>query len=79
MTLYEFVVMDMNGRAAVLWEHGELITATVHPHGRSAFYTLGDFFVEVCIEDSSHKITTVAPFTVGDRYEAMVRALSMPQ
>ena len=78
MTLYEFVTLALDDRATILWEQGDLLAASTHSGGRSAFYSLFDFFVEVTIDDSSNRITSVAPFKVGDRYDRLVQALAMP-
>lgn len=75
--LYQFNALDMDGRAAYLWQHGEYLTGAVDEQGRSNFYTLGEFFVEVELFDMGDAIAAVIPFTTGDRYERMVRHIHL--
>jgi hypothetical protein len=74
-SLYEFNALDMDGRAAYLWEHGDYLTGAVDEHGRSNFYSLNSYFVEVELFDMGEDIAAVIPFTTGERYERMVRHL----
>lgn len=76
LTLYQFNALDMDERAAYLWQHGEYITGAVEQF-RSNFYALGAFFVEVELFDEGDAITAVVPFTTGDRYERMVRHIPL--
>ena len=43
--------------------------------GRSNFYFLNGYFVEVELFDTGGAIAAVNPFTTGNRYERMVRHL----
>ncbi len=72
MTLYEFIALDMNDRAKQVWEQGEFITGAIDHMGRSNFYSVSDFFVEVELFDEGDAIAGVVPFRVGDRYERML-------
>jgi hypothetical protein len=76
VTLYQFNALDMDGRAAYLWQHGEYITGAVEQF-RSNFYALGTFFVEVELFDQGDAIAAVVPFITGDRYERMVRHIPL--
>ncbi len=81
MTLYEFNALDMDGRAVYLWEHGDYLTGAIDAQGRSNFYALRAFYVEVELFDTGDAIAAVIPFIIGDRYERMVRhlpALTLP-
>lgn len=75
--LYQFNALDMDSRGAYLWEHGDYITGVADAQGRSNFYALGQFFVEVELFDTGDAIAAVIPFTTGDRYERMVRNLDL--
>jgi len=77
MTLYQFNNLDMDGRAAYLWEHGEYVTGVIDHQGRSNFYALHGYFVEVELFDEGDAIAAVIPFSTGDRYERMVRSVNL--
>jgi len=47
MNLYQFNILDKNGRANVVWELGKFIK-TINQNGVcKALYAIGDFFVEI--------------------------------
>ena len=75
LTLYLFRLLDMDGRAAYLWAHGDYITGVVDEHGRSNFYTLNGYFVEVELFDEGDAIAAVISFTTGNRYERMIQSM----
>lgn len=77
MTLYQFLSLTMDERAEHLWEHGEYITGAIDMMGRSNYYSLSDFFVEVELFDEGDEIAAVIPFKVGDRYERMVEHMKL--
>lgn len=77
MTLYQFNSLDMDERAAHLWEHGEYVTGIVDAEGRSNFYALHGYFVEVELFDEGNDIAAVIPFNTGDRYERMIRGVDL--
>ena len=66
----------MNERAAYLWQHGEYVTGAVEQF-RSNFYALHGYFVEVELFDQGDGIAAVIPFSIGDRYERMVRHIAL--
>ncbi len=49
--LSEFNALLIDERVDYLWEHGTYIMPTDHPEGRSAFYTLHDYYVEVVMRE----------------------------
>lgn len=77
VTLYQFNTLDMDARASYLWEHGEYITGVIDAQGRSNFYALDGYFVEVELFDEGEAIAAVVPFSTGDRYDRMVRAIDL--
>ena len=77
MTLYEYSTLDMDGRAAYLWEHGDYLTGAIDAQGRSNFYTLNGYFVEVELFDEGDAIAAVVPFKVGDRYDRLLRHVDL--
>lgn len=79
MTLYELNALEMDARAAYLWQHGEYITGIVDHQGRSNFYALNGYFVEVELFDTGDAIAAVIPFTKGDRYERMIRGVDLSE
>jgi hypothetical protein len=77
MTLYEFIALDMDERAKQVWEQGEFITGAIDQMGRSNFYSVSDFYVEVELFDDGEGIAGVVPFRIGDRYERMVEHMKL--
>lgn len=77
MTLYAFNTLDMDARAAYLWQHGDYITGIIDAEGRSNFYALHGYFVEVALFDEGDAIAAVIPFKTGDRYERMIRGVDL--
>lgn len=77
MTLYQYNTLNMDARASYLWEHGEYITGVIDGQGRSNFYTLNGYYVEVELFDEGEAIAAVIPFQTGDRYERMVKAIDL--
>jgi hypothetical protein len=73
--LYEFIALDMDGRAAYLWEHGEYVGGIIDHQGRSNYYTLNGYFVEVELFDEGDVIAAVVPFSTGARYDRMIRSI----
>lgn len=70
-------MLDRDERASYLWQHGDYITSVIDAQGRSTFYTLNGYYVEVEIFDEGEAIAAVIPFSTGDRYERMVRAIDL--
>jgi hypothetical protein len=77
VTLYQFNSLNPDQRAAVLWERGEFVGGIADAKGRSNFYALAGFFVEVELSPEGDAIAAVVPFTTGDRYERMVGAVDL--
>lgn len=77
LTLYQFNALDMEGRAAHLWEHGDYIAGAIDAQGRSNFYTLHGYFVEVELFDQGDAIAAVVPFKLGDRYDRLLRHVDL--
>lgn len=77
MTLYAFNSLDMDARAAYLWANGDYITGMIDVQGRSNFYALHGYFVDVELFDEGDAIAAVIPFTTGDRYERMIRGVDL--
>ena len=87
MTLYEFNALQIDARANHLWEHGSFIIATGHPRGRSAFYSLHGYYVEVemtegefaqaVMECRPMQIAAVVPFTKGPRLDRLASVVDL--
>ena len=77
MTLYQFNTLDMDARASYLWANGDYITGVIDAQGRSNFYALNGYWVEVELFDEGAAIAAVIPFSTGDRYERMVKAIDL--
>jgi len=77
MTLYQLNALDMDARAAYLWQHGDYLTGIVDQQGRSNFYALNGYFVEVELFDEGEAIAAVIPFKSGDRYERMIQGINL--
>ena len=73
--LYEYNALDMDRRASYLWEHGDYVGGIVDSQGRSNYYALNGYFVEVELFDEGDAIAAVIPFSTGDRYERMIRGI----
>lgn len=78
LNLYQFNGFDMAERAAYLWEHGEYITGVIDTEGRSNYYALHGYFVEVELFDQGDAIAAVITFSEGARYERMVSGVDLP-
>lgn len=79
LTLYQFNALDMDSRGAYLWANGDYITGVVDAQGRSNFYVLRGYFVEVELFDEGDAIAAAIPFTTGDRYDRMLCAVETPK
>lgn len=87
MTLYEFNALPIDHRADHLWEHGTFLAATDHPEGRSAWYTLHGYYVEVVMREGDFteaviraepmRIAEVTPFTTGPRLERLASIVNL--
>lgn len=77
MTLYQLNALNMDARAAYLWQHGEYLTGIIDQQGRSNFYALNGYFVEVELFDEGEAIAAVIPFKSGDRYERMIQGIDL--
>jgi len=75
--LYEFIALDMDGRAAYLWEHGEYVGGIIDHQGRSNYYTLNGYFVEVELFDEGDVIAAVIPFKTGDRLARLANSIDL--
>lgn len=78
MTLYDFVRLDLDFRAEMVWERGELLGSALNNDGGSLFYALEGFFVEVVYNEDRNKVLDVAPFSEGPRYDRLVEILGNP-
>ncbi len=79
LSLYQFNLLSMDERAEYTWQYGVFITGVVDQQGRSNFYALGDYFVEVELFDVGHAIAGVVPFASGARHERMLSAITLPE
>lgn len=79
MTLTEFNTLAIEERALRLWDDGNLIGATDHGEGRSAFYTLYDFYVEVHHTNDGTGIVTIVPFKLGPRLDGICSVINLPE
>ena len=64
------LALERTGRGTL--EGWHLFTGTDPPRGRSAFYALADYWVEVLLEGEEQRIAEVVPFRTGDRLERML-------
>ena len=53
LTLYLFNLLDMDVHASWLWERGEYVGDIIDGQGRSNYYTLNGYFVEVNLFDEA--------------------------
>ena len=77
MSIYQFNKLDLNDRTEYLWTHGDHVSGVIDDQGRSNFYSLGAFYVEVELSEGSINIASVTAFSKGDRYERMVRSIQL--
>jgi hypothetical protein len=68
MTLEEFTGLSPTDRMVQVVDHGEFLAE----EGVSNFYALGEFYVEVVLDDDAGCILALHPFIVGQRYERML-------
>lgn len=72
MTSYEFIALDINERAEVLWEKGQFID---NSEG-AVLYFLGNFYVEVIVDETG--IIEIAPFKQGYRLGKYLENITLP-
>jgi hypothetical protein len=60
MTIPDFVVLSLNDRAQVLWDHGKYLETIVYYGQTVKLYALNSFFVEVYYAPVTQSIEKVA-------------------
>ena len=67
--LYEYMLLNIDDKATLLWEDGEFVISAVSPENTVSLYSLYGYFVEVTVDKASTKITDIVPFTKGAALE----------
>lgn len=72
MEIYEYIKLDMNARASLLWDEGLFIDKYIDLEIITNLYHLGKFYVEVVLSNKDGRITEITPFRHGDRLDKYV-------
>ena len=70
MTLYEFNRLSESEQGNYVFTQGTYVCTDLE--GPSNFYTLGEFYVEVRIDEGRTTIIEVKAFNTGERYDRMI-------
>jgi hypothetical protein len=77
LPLHEFSSLALQERADMLWREGTFLLATDNERGRSAFYIIADYYVEVLMLGAEQRIAEVVPFYTGPRLERLLSVIDL--
>lgn len=66
MTLYEFNILDLNGKMEIISKQGVYLDNHIAKVERFNLYAIDMFFAEVCYNAIKNKITEIQSFKSGD-------------
>ena len=75
LSLYEYIALDENQRANLLWQDGEFITNVKVGSESIALYTIYMYFVEVTMKND--EVTEITPFRQGQRLEKYLNQINI--
>ncbi|MDP1803037.1 MAG: hypothetical protein Q8L81_16870 [Bacteroidota bacterium] len=78
MTIYEFIKLDINSKADMLWDKGIFLENTLSNNQGINLYFLDNFFVEVIVSKPNEKIIDIVPFKQGERLEKYIEGVTIP-
>lgn len=69
MKLYEYIVLDLNDKANILWENGVFLDSHLETKRGFNLYYLNNYYVEVIVTKLNEEIIDIMPFKQGHRLE----------
>jgi hypothetical protein len=77
MELHEYLRLDLNSRADLLWKEGILVDKFMDDSSTINLYHFHDFYVEVVLCNRDCKITEITPFKRGVRLEKYLSRIEL--
>lgn len=77
LTLYQYIGLNQNQRAEILWRNGEFISNIPDHHIGFTLYSLYGFLVEVTL--INEKISDITPFRQGERLDKYLKEISIQE
>lgn len=75
--MYDYIKLDLNGRANLLWDEGIFIDKYIDLQIITNLYYLDNFYVEVVLSNKDGRITEITPFKSGDRLDKYIRHVDL--
>jgi hypothetical protein len=75
--IYDYIKLDMNERANILWDEGVFIDKYIDLRIITNLYYLDKFYVEVVLSNKDGRITEITPFKNGDRLEKYINHVDL--
>jgi hypothetical protein len=75
MSIYEYIALPTDERAAVLWTRGEFIANAKSETDGWNLYCLSDFYVEVTLKNDD--IVEITPFKEGERLDKYLSQIKL--
>ena len=76
-TLYDYLKLDNNQRAELLWKHSTFLTNTTIKTDSFALYSLYGFYVEVLLD--GEQIKEITPFKQGGRFDKYLDVIDISE
>ena len=76
--MYDFLVLDQNQRAEILWKKGLFLINRKEDKYSFTLYSFNDHYVEVIMSNFDNKIIQIIPFRQGWRLEKYLDELVLP-
>ena len=77
MGINQFCTLDTESRAQMAWDLGKHLAIWKGREFTYSLYFLQDFYVEVVIDSTSYKVTEVAAFKKGARFEKYLSKIQL--
>jgi hypothetical protein len=77
VTLYEYIVLDLNDKANILWENGIFLESHLETNRGFNLYYLHNYYVEVTVSKPSEEIIDIMPFKQGHRREKYLNKIEI--
>lgn len=75
--MFDYMKLDMNGRANLLWDEGIFIDKYIDLQIITNLYYLESFYVEVVLSNKDGRITEITPFKHGERLDKYIRHVDL--
>ena len=76
--MYDFLVLDLNERAGILWEKGVFLINRREEKYSFTLYSFNDHYIEVIMSNFENRITEITPFKQGWRLEKYLDQIEIP-